>query len=297
MSRQVVQVFASITRARINEAALVLTAVGIDNMIHHHEHRWVLLVPEEDEHLAHHQLQTYWHENKPNPERPVAAEMVDSGWPGVVGYLFVIWMIPALGSFSQLDFLTQGRLHADAVMDGQWWRAATALTLHADIAHIAANSFFGCVFGLFVGRYLGSGLGWLLVLLSGIGANLLNALVQPEQFKAIGASTATFAALGIVPAYGWRKGFFRGRGFTRGFAPIFGAICILAFTGFGSERVDVLGHIFGFAAGIGMGLIAARAPRLDPHRMSTSDQQRAGAAALILLAAAWCFALLSPAIP
>jgi len=291
VSKHVVQVYASSSKAHMHEAALVLTAVGIENMIHHYEHRWVLLVHEEEEQHAHDQLQSYWRENQPNAEQPVPAPTIDSGWPGVIGYLFVIWMIPALGSFTQLDFLTSGRLHAQAVMDGEVWRAATALTLHADIAHIAANSLFGCVFGLFVGRYLGSGLGWLLVLLSGIGANLLNAAVQPDQFRAIGASTATFAALGIVPAYGWRSGFFRGRGFTRGFAPIFGAIALLAFTGFGSERVDALGHIFGFCAGIGTGLLAARLPRLDPRRMSVADQQRAGVAALMVLVAAWVFAL------
>ena len=289
-SKYVVEVFASNRRAAVNEAALVLTAVGVDNMIHHHDHHWALLVSTEDENHAHQQLHLYWQENQPNQERPVPAHQVDSGWPGVVGYLFVIWLIPALGSFTQLDFLSLGRLDAAAVGDGEWWRVATALTLHADIAHIAANSFFGCVFGLFVGRYLGSGLGWLLVLLCGCAANLLNAAIQPDAFRAIGASTATFAALGIVPAYGWRKGFFRGRGTKRGFAPIFGAIAILAFTGFGSERVDVLGHVFGFAAGIGMGLLAAQIPRLNPARMSEADQQRAGAAAFILMAAAWLWA-------
>lgn len=286
-----VEVFASNRHAAVNEAALVLTAVGIENMIHHHDHHWALLVATEDEAHAHQQLHAYWKENQPNTERPVPAHQIDSGWPGVIGYLFVIWLIPALGSFTALDFLSLGRLDAGAVADGEWWRVATALTLHADIAHIAANSFFGCVFGLFVGRYLGSGLGWLLVLMCGCVANLLNALVQPEQFRAIGASTATFAALGIVPAFGWQRGFFRGNGFKRGFAPIFGAIAILAFTGFGSENVDALGHIFGFAAGIGMGLLAASIERLNPVVMSEGDQQRAGAAALILMAAAWLAAI------
>ena len=214
--------------------------------------------------------------------------LVDSGWPGVVGYLIVIWCVPAAASFSQLDFFSAGRLDAGAVVNGQWWRTATALTLHADIAHIAGNSLFGCVFGLFVGRYLGSGLGWLLVLLCGVLANLANAYIQPEQFRAIGASTATFAALGIVPAFGWRRGFFRGRGFKRGFAPIFAAIALLAYTGFGSENVDALGHIFGFVAGITMGLAVAN---IDLQRISLADQQRAGFAAVLIMMTAWGFAL------
>ena len=164
----------------------------------------------------------------------------------------------------------------------------TALTLHSDLGHIASNALFGTVFGLFVGRYIGSGVGWLLVLLAGFVANLLNALVQPAPFRALGASTATFAALGIVPAFAWRRGYFRGRGWKRGFAPIFAAICLLAYTGFGSPNVDVLGHVFGFAAGIGIGLFMAH---MDLEGISTADQQRAGALAYILIATSWFFAL------
>jgi len=288
MSKEVIEVFSADSRAAIHEAALVLDAMGIENMIQSHSQRWGLLVAEEDQASAHHQLQSYWLENQPGSELPVDARIIDSGWPGVVGYMFVIWLVPALSSFTQLDFRSLGRLDAVAVTSGEWWRTATALTLHADIAHIGANSLFGCVFGLFVGRYLGSGFGWLLVLLCGCIANLLNAFVQPGQFLSIGASTATFAALGIVPAFGWRRGFFRGRGFTRGFAPIFAAIALLAYTGFGAENVDALGHIFGFAAGIAMGLLVARR---DPSRLTQADQQRAGIAALAIIVTAWLFAL------
>ena len=129
--------------------------------------------------------------------------------------------------------------------------------------------------------------GWLLVLICGFVANLVNAYVQPDIFRAIGASTATFAALGLVPAFGWRRGFFRGRGFKRGFAPVFGAIALLAFTGFGAENVDAVGHICGFLAGIGMGLAVAN---INLDARTVADQQRAGAAALILVAAAWAMA-------
>lgn len=281
-------VFAADRAKVVKEAALVLNAVGIKNTTARQGHDWVIWVAHTDQAEAHNQLKSYWEENRPNPEQPVNATVVDSGWAGVVGYLFVIWLIPALSAYSSLDFRGLGRLDAGAVMAGQWWRTATALTLHADIAHIASNSLFGCVFGLFVGRYLGSGLGWLLVLVCGIAANLLNAIVQPEEFLSIGASTATFAALGIVPAFGWRRGFFRGRGFKRGFAPIFGAIALLAFTGFGAENVDVLGHLFGFAAGIGMGLAVAHI-KLDS--ISLADQQRAGFAVFLILGTAWIFAL------
>jgi rhomboid protease GluP len=282
-----VEVFTADSRAPVNDAALVLSAVGIDNAIQRNDIGWCLLVASADQAQAHQQLQSYWHENQPSDVQPTPALLVDSGWPGVIGYLIVIWSVPAASVFSQLDFFSAGRLDAGAVVNGEWWRTATALTLHADLGHIAANSLFGCAFGLFVGRYLGSGLGWMLVLACGVTANLANAYVQPEQFRAIGASTATFAALGIVPAFGWRRGFFRGRGFKRGFAPLFAAIALLAYTGFGSENVDALGHIFGFIAGIVMGLAVAN---VDIPRFSIADHQRAGFATLLIIATAWVFA-------
>ena len=284
-----VRVYAADSRRAVNDAALVLTAVGINHIIEQHPNGWSLLVSAQDQSRAHHQLLDFWDENQPKTLPPVEAPIVDSGWPGVVGYLFVIWFIPALASFSTLDFLSLGRLDAGAFINGDLWRAATALTLHADIAHITSNSIFGCVFGLFVGRYLGSGVGWLLVLVCGILANSINALIQPDSFMAIGASTATFAALGIVPAYGWRRGFFRGRGFTRGFAPLFAAIALLVFTGFGGENVDIMGHILGFICGIAMGFIVCG---MDPKQVTVTDQQRAGAGAFMIAATAWLFAVI-----
>ncbi len=63
---------------------------------------------------------------------------------------------------------------------------------------------------------------------------------------------------------------------------------MLAYTGFGAENVDALGHIFGFMAGIAMGLAVAN---IDLARMSEADQQRAGIAAILLITTAWLFAL------
>lgn len=279
-----IDLFVSDRRAPAAEATLVMEAVGIDCVLAQHTYGWCVRVPPELAEQAHMQLQAYWNENQPSQIKPVPAHVIDSGWAGVLGYLLIIWCIPALEFYTQADFRGIGRLDAQAVAAGEWWRTMTALTLHADLGHIASNSLFGALFGLFAGRYLGSGLGWLLVLASAAIANLLNALVQPGQFYAIGASTATFAALGLVPAFGWRRGFFRGRDWKRGFAPIFGAIALLAFTGFGAENVDALGHLFGFAAGIGMGLLVAR---IDLRGISLMDQRRAGGVAAGFVALAW----------
>ena len=281
-------IFTADSAQPIKDAALVLTAMDIAHEVDRNDQGWTLSVEAHDEVEAYSQLNLYWRENAPTAEKPVQATVIDSGWPGVLGYLAVIWILPVWQSNSALDLSDLGALHAQAISQGEIWRAATALTLHVDIAHIAANSLFGTAFGLFVGRYLGSGFGWLLVLICGIMANLINGLIQPDAFRAIGASTATFAALGLVPAFGWRRGFFRGQGAKRGFAPIFAAIAILAFTGFGGERIDVLGHLFGFIAGIAAGLIVAN---VKVQSRTVADQLRAGGLAVGIITLAWLAAI------
>ncbi len=298
MQSDLVAVFAADRKAQAEEAQLVLTAMDIDSFVQRSEQGlWVLCVVPEKQAQAHTQLEHYWRENRPPEETATPVLVVDSGWAGVIGYLLVIWTLPAIQGAIQasgaIDLRLSGRLQAGAVLDGEVWRIATALTLHADIVHIAGNSVFGVLFGLFVGRYLGSGFGWLLVLLAGCAANLTNALIQPASFSAIGASTATFAALGLVPAFGWRRGYFRGKGWKRGFAPIFGAITLLVFTGLGGDpqsaaRIDVLGHIFGFCFGVLGGLIAAR---VNIEAMSRSDHIRAGVMSFAILLVAWSFAI------
>ena len=44
-------------------------------------------------------------------------------------------------------------------MHGAWWRAVTALTLHADVWHVVGNAVASLVFVSAIGRWLGSGLG------------------------------------------------------------------------------------------------------------------------------------------
>ena len=276
------------TRRAVLEAALVMAARDVSYVVEEHDKGWSLMVAEEDLARASEELQAYWRENAPPTVVPRDVEIVDSGWFGVLGYLAVIWAIPAFQSIWSIDFNSAGHLHAAAVREGELWRIVTALTLHGDLGHIFANSFFGTLFGLFVGRHLGSGLGWLLVLGCGALANLTNAWIQPDAFRAVGASTATFAALGLVPAFAWRRGYFRGRGFKRGFAPIFAAICILAYTGFGGVRVDIGGHVFGFTYGIVAGLLFGE---IDLKGRSLQDQQRAGALAIVIVASAWLWAI------
>ena len=84
-------------------------------------------------------------------------------------------------------------------MHGAWWRAVTALTLHADLLHVAGNTVAALVFMSAVGRWLGGGLGALSILAAGVrGQPADRGPSQRTNYFSIGASTATFAALGLI---------------------------------------------------------------------------------------------------
>jgi rhomboid protease GluP len=272
-------------RGRVNELGLVLTAVGIDHRLEFDGHDWGLWVAVDDVAAANEELDRYHTENRPSlSARPVPV-VIDSGWLGVLGYLLVIWSLPWFENAAWgIAWRDAGVLDAARVGDGEWWRAVTALTLHADLGHLVGNSLFGAVFGLFVGRHLGSGLGWLMVLTGGVLGNLVNAAIQPDGFRSLGASTATFAALGLVGAFVWRRGYLRRAGWRRRFAPVFGGIALLAYTGFGGGNTDVVAHVTGFVSGVLLGMTMAA---VDVRRLGAVGQVACGLLAVTVVIAAW----------
>lgn len=262
---------------------LVLAARGIDSRVDYDSGIWRLLVAADDLLASNRELVAYARENAPAPA-PALPQAIDSGIWGAAAYLAAIWLVMACDAAGALgaDWQRAGRLHVAALADGELWRLATALTLHADAGHLIANSLFGGAFGLLVGRYLGSGLGWLCIVAGGIAGNALNALARPEAFSSIGASTATFAAVGIGAAFMWRSGYFRDAPWQRAFAPIFAAIALFAYTGIGDENTDVLAHLTGLAAGLGIGLAVSRwrLQRIDARAQRFCALLAAGSIAL-----------------
>ena len=272
---------------------LVLAARGIESRIDWRQGTWRLLVAEEDGAASERELAAYAKENRPAPQIPPPPR-IDSGWWGVAGYLACLWLVMALtasGAFGW-DWRAVGRLHVASVAQGDLWRLATALTLHADAGHIVANSVFGAFFGLLAGRHLGSGLAWFCIVLGGIAGNALGALLRPSHFASLGASTATFAAVGLVGAFMWRSGYFaratrRGLGWQRAGAPLFAAVALFAFTGIGEDNTDVLAHFTGLLAGLAIGVAVARS-RLQ--FAGARAQRFFGLTAAAIVLAAWLLA-------
>ncbi|MDP6540263.1 MAG: rhomboid family intramembrane serine protease [Planctomycetota bacterium] len=287
------------------EAALVLNSVGIPHRLRRDPGASSLLVAATDAERAAAELERYRRENSAWPPARSAFESAPGWVPG--GGLFVLVLGAfhrlAVGSSFGVDWYAAGRLDAAAVRAGEWWRAATALTLHGSLAHLASNLVFGAVFGCLLAQALGPGPAWLCVLLSGLAGNLLNALVQGEHL-AVGASTAVFGALGALAAIQSTRRTLGGAGPLGRWAPLVVGAVLLGWNGMGSARLEPLGgvvrdptdttdvgaHIAGFVCGIVLGKALALW-HARPGGISSAARRAMAAALAALLAGAWLLAV------
>jgi len=157
---------------------------------------WGLLVAQNDHASALKAISQYRLENR---NWPWQQRMLQPGilfdW-GSLAWTFLIVF------FFWLD--TRIGLHAAGVMDttaaahGQWWRLFTAVWLHGDAAHLAANATVGLVLlGLAMGRY-GTGAGLLAAYLAGAGGNALGWLLSEAPHLSLGASGMVMGSLGLI---------------------------------------------------------------------------------------------------
>ncbi|QJB55172.1 rhomboid family intramembrane serine protease [Pseudodesulfovibrio sp. zrk46] len=200
---------------------------------------------------------------------------------------------PALKMYPSL-WVEHGSSEAARIMSGEWWRVFTALTLHGDGAHVMGNALIGGVFVWLVARRLGSGLAWLLVILSGGIGNLINALALAAPHNSIGFSTASFAAAGILAAIapfgvaGGVHGFGTGslgrrvyRFIGSALVPVGAGLGLLAMLGTGKET-DLGAHLFGFLCGLAVGCVAGLlTTRLGLPAKRTDNYLLAGTMTLI----------------
>jgi len=277
-------------RSDAEQHALVLAAAGIDCRLAARETTVTLQVARTEAARARRELNAYAFENRPRRSSPPMRPLAD-GLDGVLvyfGVLLLLYGAPRRNTFS-LDWWSAGVAQAGAIVSGEWWRTLTALGLHADLEHLASNLVFGGLLGLCLTQLLGPGLTWLAVLLAGGAGNLLNALLHPAAHAAIGASTAVFAALGILSALTWRHRAGIWQHGVRRWLPLGAGIMLLAFLGFGGERTDIGAHLAGFATGVAAGTVLASFGHLIPQ--DTRAQQLYATLGIALLTVAWALAL------
>ena len=284
-------VYRSDTKKDCLTRALVLDASGIRYEVHGGAGEYTLVVATRDEARAREELDAYARENRDWPTGAAALAQRAGGWGGVLGYAAVLLLVAILQQQEMFafDWLAAGKTHAGLIRQGQWWRAVTALSLHADLPHLVANMVIGGLIGLFAGQLLGSGLAWVSILFAGTVGNLLNAWIQQPGHTSVGASTAVFAALGIVAAYAWKRRRHMQASRLARWAPLVGAVVLLSYLGAGGPRTDVLAHVTGFLSGALLGALYGKLG--DRMVLAAGVQFLLGMGALAVLALAWTLAL------
>jgi membrane associated rhomboid family serine protease len=199
------------------------------------------------------------------PESLRAAEEQSATWRGLLSWTRPAPVTLALVSVCAVIWLADMFLEhplwlwagnvPDLVRQGQWWRPATALFLHANFLHLAMNGASLWMFGTAVERTLGR---WRMVaifLVSGAAANFLSAWFARYDVS-VGASGGIFGVVAgfAVALYRLRTPIYAAA--RRRLLMVLGLMLMVDLTIGGLEpQVDNLAHGAGFVVGLLLALV------------------------------------------
>jgi len=138
------------------------------------------------------------------------------------------------------------------ILQGEFYRVATALFLHADLEHLLGNIVGILIFGIPVSTRTGTWPGLLMLLIAGMAGNFATAYLYRTAHLSIGASTSVMGAAGILTffqvvdkALSWGMDF-------KIFLPLGAGAALLGMLSSG-EDTDIMAHFMGFVSGMVLG--------------------------------------------
>jgi rhomboid protease GluP len=279
------------SRAQAEAWDFVLEAVGIAHRVGITDEGWAVLVPPPVVATALAALDAADREATEEPVREPQAPDHGRSFVGLAAAVTIaafFWVSGPRNGADAGGWFRVGSGVADPIMHGQWWRAVTALTLHSDFIHVTGNAVAFLVFLSALGRWLGGGLALFATLLAGAAGNLVTAYVYGSPHNVVGASTATFAALGLLGGLQFVRRYTArtvGR-FKRAFLGIAASLGLFAMLGVG-ERSDMLAHATGLGFGLGFGLLWGHLVR---RPVKQPAQAICVVATVVAVAGAWLLA-------
>jgi membrane associated rhomboid family serine protease len=250
------------SQAQALDWSLVLISQGIESVPEEvpESGGWRLVVSPQDFERAMETLRLYQAENRPWPWRQELfhGELVFD-WAGLA-WSFLMGLFYWLSVQPQGELRVIGTMDSAAVKAGEWWRLFTAVWLHGDLAHLAANATLGVVLlGLALGRF-GTGIGLLAAYLAGVGGNV-GGLFSVEVHRSLGASGMVMGALGLVAAQS--ISLYRSNPRSRKLVAtgLCGGVMLFVLLGV-APGTDIVAHAGGFIGGVGLGALMVQFPRL-----------------------------------
>lgn len=249
---------ANLTYDQADTYRLVLASSGLKYSVKQTADGWEIWVAESSHQKALNLITEYIRENEnevllDEPETPQHKKTYTGLWASV---LLLVCHIASNMANTPDTFIKSYGSSASDILNGEVYRTVTSLMLHSGYVHLAGNMAGIAIFGTAICNLTGWGAGWLMILLTGIIGNLLNAALFEYGHVSIGASTAVFGSVGILAAHQfYTKIRIPGRR-KKAWIPLAGGLALLGFLGSGAHS-DLTAHLFGFIAGIGLGMVHA----------------------------------------
>lgn len=177
------------------------------------------------------------------------------------------------GSPSSAALYVMGMTGGAAWRMGHWWTLLSAVFLHGSLMHIAFNMMWTRSLAPRVIELYGPGRFFLMFVAAGVGGFVLSNVWSGSP--TIGASGAIFGLMGVLIAYGKKRGGAFGAAISGDMMMWAG---LLFFMGFALPGVNNAGHLGGLIVGLALGWVV-------PYRDRKRETRLAQLGALVVLLA------------
>lgn len=298
-------------KERLRLWLLVLEAKRIPYIVLKNRGRTAVFIPPLEREVALWEIVAFEREKSGSYLLPASTH----AWEGTLILALALFVFHAVRwrwfSFLDFSFLPAGEKWPQAFgLDvyrttnwGQWWRPVTALWIHGGLQHLLSNLVFTSLFVAMLSRRTGFYKAFFLALVGGVLGNTFNVFYKPMSSLSIGFSTASFAALGALTAYGMGDRLLEPVNINLSLrerlrpllVPLGAGLAMLAFIGgAGRAQTDFSAHVFGLLAGFILGFALWLMDReLEKYPLSLKDSvsKLFFFFAVYLSVFAWIFAL------
>jgi rhomboid protease GluP len=263
--------FENLTQKQTDVCVLVLTSSGVLHRISKNKKSWDVWVDESHYERALVSMELYFRENRTalqdfaEKNTELTRDTVISGI--IISIMLLLWYIMVQNAGDTKEVVNRFGASAVKILDGEYYRSVTALMLHKDEVHLAGNMIGLFIFGTALCSVTGWGVGWLMILCSGVAGNLVNAYMYESAHVSIGASTAVFGAIGILAGYQGFKNKRTPNKMKTVWMPLACGLALLGLLGSGGVDVDIMAHLFGFFCGALIGGIYSLLIKKQPAKI------------------------------
>jgi len=277
------KLYTDLSLKKANLILLILASQNIKAQAQKNNGLFDILVAQRDIEISHASVETCFMENRIHRNADTMIRLPASSFRSVpcfiiMGIMILVHIFSILFNFHEAMITTYGIswLH---LVQGQTYRAVTALFIHLDARHVAGNLAGLLIFAAPVISASGFGTGPFILLFAGTAGNLLNASLFHTAGLSIGASTSIMAAAGLLAVF---QAIRSSRALHRDtLMPILAGAVLTALLSQG-ENTDITAHILGFVCGIVSGIF------FFPLNRTLEFRYKEPAALIMSLAATIC---------